>query len=91
MPRVKAMLVSADWWIEACKGQEGRRIRILAHPLPDDAKFVDAKITENGQLFLIVESKSYPELAPGTFMERQPAPTFEVVRDRVPHIVLSPN
>lgn len=80
MPRVKYMRVTADWFVELCKGGETRRARPIAHVLPSDARFVDAKITETGTLILVIESQSYPELMPGSTMIEQPATEFEVVR-----------
>lgn len=82
MPKVKYMRVTADWFVELCKGGETRRARPIAHSLPSDARFVDAKITETGSLILIVESQSYPDLEVGGTITEQPATEFEVVRGK---------
>lgn len=80
VPKVKYMRVAADWFVDLCKGSETRRARPIAHALPSDARFVDAKITEGGSLILVIESASYPELEPGAMMSEHPATEFQVER-----------
>jgi hypothetical protein len=61
--------------------QEGTNIiKVIANPLPPDARIVDARCAFGGtHLELVVESESYPELQEGNVLSPIAPPRFKRV------------
>ena len=81
--------VTAQLFIDFCKGGPARRVRVVEHALPADATFVRAGHTPDGELCLVVHSDTFAETPEG-----QPLPTlrptvFRVSRPRVAAAALS--
>jgi hypothetical protein len=55
-------------------------VKVVANPLPPDARIVDARCAFGGtHLELVVESESYPELQEGNVLSPIAPPRFKVI------------
>ena len=61
MRRVKILWVSGQIMLSICaRGLDGRRARVTANPLPDDAVIVDVRFRYPNTVGLVIESESFP-------------------------------
>ena len=77
--RIRFMRITGQWLVDLCKGQETRRCKPVAHVLPSDAIFLDAKVSENGHPFLVIESRSFKIVAPNEMIPEHPPVEFQIV------------
>ena len=77
--RLAILRVTAEVFVDFCKGGEDRFVRVVKDALPSDAMFVRAGHDVTGTLMIVVKSESFPEVAPGGIIAELPPPTFEVV------------
>ena len=62
--RIKRLRVPAQTYIDYCKGPVGRSqtLTVLGQGLPSDTTFVRAGHDLNGDLWMVVQSASFPDL-----------------------------
>lgn len=90
MARVRFMRVTAQWYLEMCKGgtNVSQRSRIVAHALPADTKLIAIAPNNQGQCVLFIESASFEDLPDDAPMPEQPTTQFELLRFTEPAPVI---
>lgn len=78
--RVKVLEVMPDFLIEICMDKLPQLTRVVANPLPNDARLVRCGISAWGMVYLIIESDTWDEVPRNGPIPRLEPPLFETVR-----------
>lgn len=79
--RLACMPVSAEFLLLLSKGEEIRRVELVAGRLPPDTTIVRMGHDPFGWINLIIESASFDEVTEDGPIPTLPSPEFRVVRD----------
>jgi hypothetical protein len=71
--------VSLQAFVGVCSLAADRRLRVVGHPVPSDARIVGLEIdTDRAEMRLVLESATFGELAPGVPVPELPLPDVEL-------------
>lgn len=84
--RLRRLTVPVAWIVELSKGKGPRLVRVVSHPLPDDATVVRIGIDPlSGAVHLVIESAAFPDdVNECDAVPALPSPLFEVVYSAEP-------